>query len=209
MLTLDILPEIESLMDKQGVNPQTKEHLLKCSRFHTFSAPGLLIGVYMTEYALELLKAEPDEILYAVSETHKCAPDALQIITGCTVGNNRLRVIPIGRFAITVNRKSRDPEVEGIRVFVDLDKLKHYPIIHAWFTNDPSFDHHGNVMPLLDEIFAAGRKILSYEKVMVTTETKKKWRSVICTICGETVPDYLAEGDRCISCAGMNYFRTI
>ncbi|WP_255332660.1 FmdE family protein [Methanocalculus taiwanensis] len=196
-------------MDKQGVNPQTKEHLLKCSRFHTFSAPGLLIGVYMTEYALELLKAQPDEILYAVSETHKCAPDALQIIAGCTVGNNRLRVIPIGRFAITINRKSWDPEVEGVRVFVDLNKLKQYPIINAWFTNDPSFDHHGNVMPLLDEIFIAGRKILSYEKVMVQTEIKKKWKSVTCTMCGETVPDYLAQGDLCISCAGTNYFRKI
>lgn len=209
MLTLDMLPEIESLMDKQGVDPQTKEHLLKCSRFHTFSAPGLLIGVYMTEYALEELRAQPGEILYAVSETHKCAPDSLQIIAGCTVGNNRLRVIPIGRFAITLNRKSWDPEVEGVRVFVDLDKLKKYPTIYAWFTNDPSFDHHGNVLPLLDEIFAAGRKILSYEKVMVKTEIKKKWKSVTCTICGETIPDYLAEGDRCISCAGTNYFRKI
>lgn len=209
MLTLDILPEIEALMDKQGVNPITKERLIKCSRFHTFSAPGLLIGVYMTEYALELLQAQPGEILYAVSETHKCAPDSLQIIAGCTVGNNRLRVIPIGRFAITVNRKSWDPEVEGVRVFVDLEKLKQYPIIHAWFTNDPSFDHHGNVMPLLEEIFAAGRKILSFERVMVQTEIKKKWKSVTCTICGETIPDYLAQGDRCISCAGTNYFRTI
>ncbi len=207
MITLDILPKLEEIMEKQGLSPTIKDSVIKCSHFHSFSAPGLLIGVFMTDYALELLKATPDETLYGVSETHKCAPDALQTIAHCTIGNNRLRVIPIGRFAITLNRKSWDPETKGVRVFVDLDKLKKYPLIYAWFTNDPSFDHHGDSLPLLEEILTAGRTILSFEEVIVTTEAKKKWKSVICTQCGETIPDYLASGDLCMSCAGTHYYR--
>jgi formylmethanofuran dehydrogenase subunit E len=208
MLTLGTLPQLEEMIDKHGISPAMKEALIRCTHFHTFPSPGLLIGVFMTDYALELLKAEPGETLYGVSESHKCAPDALQVLAHCTIGNNRLRVIPIGRFAITLNRKSWDAETKGVRVYVDLEKLKKYQTLYAWFTNDPSFDHHGDgVMTLLEEIIASGREILSSEEVIVLTEKKKKWISVTCKKCGETVPDYLAAGDLCTSCAGTHYYR--
>jgi len=61
--------------------------------------PGgrLVLGAFMVDLALEKLGAKPGDRLYAVSESPKCLPDAVQVITHCTYGNHRLRVINTGR----------------------------------------------------------------------------------------------------------------
>jgi formylmethanofuran dehydrogenase subunit E len=38
---------------------------------------------------------------------------------------------------------------------------------------------------------------------------KRSWRSVTCRSCGETVPDYLIEGDHCGACGSMKYYEKI
>ena len=156
--------DIPFLMDSHSISPPLQEYFERCIDFHTYPAPGLLIGVFMVDYALELLGAAPGEKLYAVCETHKCAPDPLQVILRCTYGNHRLRVIPMGRFAMTLNRPSTEPFTEGIRVFIDPGKIEKYPLIKAWFTNDPLFSQRSMALPLIDEIFKAGRAILSSRK---------------------------------------------
>jgi formylmethanofuran dehydrogenase subunit E len=62
---------------------------------------------------------------------------------------------------------------------------------------------------LMDEIFRAGRHLLSSERVRVQVMKKKKWTSVTCPRCGETVPDYLIEGDHCGACGSMKYYKEI
>ncbi len=62
---------------------------------------------------------------------------------------------------------------------------------------------------LQDEIFRAGRAILSSERVRVKVTPKKKWQPVTCPCCGETVPDYLIEGDRCGACGSMKYYEPL
>ena len=109
-----------------------------------------------------LLGANPDEKLFAVCETPKCLPDAPQVIAHITTGNGRLRVLPIGRFAITVNRASDKPTADAVRVCVDLEKIKQFPVIDQWFSNSPSFDKHTMGIALQEEIFRNGRKLLSY-----------------------------------------------
>lgn len=198
--------ELQSLMDSHSISPSLKEYFKRCIDFHTYPAPGLLIGVFMVDYAVGLLGAAPGEKLYAVSETQKCAPDPLQVILNCTTGNHRLRVIPVGKFAITVNRPSTEPFTEGIRVFVDPDKITRYPLIKAWFTNDPSFSQRAMERPLIDEIFRAGRDILSAEKVRVKVTPKQKWNSATCKVCGEMVPEDLLEQGVCRGCGSMAYY---
>ena len=162
----------------------------------------------MVDSALEQLNASTAEKLYGVSETNKCAPDPLQIIAHCTTGNGRLRIIPIGKFAITLNRPSDGPLVEGVRVYVDIKKLQHYPTINLWFTNDPLFNPVSMKDTLIEEIFKAGRNILSFERVMVKVQHKQKWRSVVCPSCGETVPDNLLQGGVCAGCGPTRYYET-
>jgi len=199
-------PGLDARMDHYGVSPALKKYFQECIAFHTYPAPGLLIGVFMTDFAVELLGARPGEKLYAVCETSKCAPDPLQVILQCTYGNHRLRVFPIGKFAITVNRPSAAPVTEGVRVFIDPGKLQEYPLIRAWYTNDPSFRTGSMMNDLIDEIFRAGRNILSAERVQVKVTPKQKWHSSTCRVCGELVPADLLDDGICRGCGSMAYY---
>jgi formylmethanofuran dehydrogenase subunit E len=199
---------LHARMDRVGISPRIQEYVARCTEFHTYPAPGLLIGVFMVDYALELLGAAPGEKLYAVCETNKCAPDPLQIILNCTYGNHRLRVLPIGKFAITVNRPSAEPVTGGVRIFIDPAKLDPYPVLRAWFTNDPSFRQKAMEHDLLDEIFLAGRAILSYQRVRIRVTPKKKWKAATCSKCGEFVPGDLLEGSICAGCGSLAYYES-
>jgi formylmethanofuran dehydrogenase subunit E len=205
----DYPEDLNSRMDACGVSQRLKGYILRCVDLHSYPAPGVLIGAFMVDYALELLGASADEKLYAVCETPKCAPDALQAIAHCTTGNNRLRIIPIGKFAITMNIASDGSITRAVRIFVDLEKLRKFPVINSWYANSPAFNKSTMKDTLQDEIFRAGRQILSYEWVSVGVKPKRKWKSVTCNVCGETVPDYLIEGDRCAACGSMKYYEKI
>lgn len=201
--------EFNARMDTCGVSPMMKEHLNRVTAFHTSPAPGVLIGSFMVDFALELLDADPGDKLYGVCETTKCAPDALQVIAHCTTGNNRLRVIPIGKFAMTLNAATANPTAEAVRVYIDPVKLKKFPIIDAWYANSLQFDKSTMKIALEEEIFRAGRAILSSEKVLIDIVPKQKWTSIICPCCGDAIPDYLLENDRCGGCGSLNYFKRI
>jgi len=209
-----ILPEespdaLKASMEREGVSPALREEILCLAEFHTYPAPGVLIGAFMVDYGLELLGVSKGQKLYGVCETPKCLPDALQVLAHITIGNNRLKIVPIGKFAITLNLPSEDAMADAVRVYVDKAKLKKYPTVDLWYTNSPAFDKKSMKGQLLDEIFRAGRDILSSERVRVTVKKKGKWSSVTCPCCGETVPDYLMEGDRCGACGSMKYYERI
>jgi formylmethanofuran dehydrogenase subunit E len=205
--------EMNTRMDANNIGGKMKEYIQKCVAFHSSPAPGVLIGAFMVDYAMDLLSVTPDMKLYAVCETPKCAPDALQVIAHCTTGNNRLRVVPIGKFAITLNAATHeatpDNTATAIRVYVDLNKLKKFPVIDKWYANSPTFDKPTMKDTLQSEIFRAGREILSFERVRVAIIHKLKWESVTCPDCGETVPDYLAMAGRCGGCGSMKYYEKI
>lgn len=196
-------------MTRGGVRPQLQQEILRLAEFHTYPAPGVLIGAFMVDYAMELLGVKKGRKLYGVCETPKCLPDALQVLAHITVGNNRLRIVPIGKFAITMNLPCDGPTADAVRVYVDKEKLKLFPTIDIWYANSPAFDRKTMKGRLFDEIFNAGRKILSTENVRVNVKPKKKWKSVTCPACGESVPDYLIEGDRCGACGSMKYYERI
>jgi formylmethanofuran dehydrogenase subunit E len=127
----------------------------------------------------------------------------------CTTGNNRLRIMPIGKFAITLNAPTDEPAAEAVRVYVDREKLRAFPTIESWYANSPSYDKGTMKGRLQTEIFEAGRRILSAERVRIPVQRKKKWVSVTCPRCGETVPDYMAEGDHCGACGSLKYYERI
>ncbi|HNX17013.1 MAG TPA: FmdE family protein [Methanoregula sp.] len=196
-------------IQKHGVSPSIQEYLIQCTEFHTAPAPGVLIGTFMVDYALELLGASPKEKIFAVCETPKCLPDALQIISHSTTGNGRLKVLPIGKFAITVNRASESNTTEGVRVWVDGEKLKKFPIIDMWYANSPQYQKKTMDSLLQEEIFRAKREILSCERVRVPVTAKAKWKPVTCPLCGESVPDYLIVDGKCAACNSRNYYEKI
>jgi formylmethanofuran dehydrogenase subunit E len=201
--------EFSARMKACGVPDRVQEYMIRCTEFHTAPAPGVLIGAIMVDYALELLEANPEEKLFAVCETPKCLPDTLQVIAHCTTGNGRLTVLPIGKFAITVNRASDSSTAEGVRVWVDSEKLKKFPVIDMWYANSPQYQKHTMGTSLQEEIFRAKREILSTERVRVPVTGKLKWKPVICPSCGESVPDYLIVDGKCAACSSKKYYEKL
>ena len=83
-----------------------EEFMEKVRAFHGFNAPGLAIGGFMVDLAYRHL---PKEGLFdALCETPKCLPDAIQLLTPCTVGNSWLTVINLGRYAL---KREQDDEL--------------------------------------------------------------------------------------------------
>lgn len=192
-----------------AITPHLHESISRCIAFHGYPAPGLLIGVFMVDLAFELLGANPDDRLYGVCETRKCAPDALQVLAHCTVGNSRLRVLPIGRFAITMNLFSKEPVVEGVRVFVDSTKLEGHPFIKAWYMHSPNFDKRTQEASLLEEIMAVRRGILSHERVRLKVIPKGNWHPETCPSCGELIPHDMFVNGVCAGCGALAYYERI
>ena len=143
-----------------GIPENLQRMIARCSEFHSYPAPGLVMGVFMVDWALEALEATSGEKLFSVAETKKCLPDALQVIAGCTIGNNRLRVFNAGRFAIAMNRPSAAETSEGVRIAVDVAELEPFPTLQAWFMHDRAFDKKTMTGSLFDEILGGGRRYL-------------------------------------------------
>ncbi len=105
-----------------------EEFVERVKEFHGYEAPGVIIGGFMVDLAYRHL---PKEGLFdALCETPKCLPDAIQLLTPCTVGNGWLTVVNVGRFALTLYNKESG---EGVRVFVDTEKLEVWPELKTWF----------------------------------------------------------------------------
>ena len=85
-------------------------HLVKS--FHGNIAPGVVLGGIMVEAARRQL---PSEMLFdAICETRNCLPDAIQLLTPCTIGNGWLKVVNVGRYALTLYDKYEGNRRSGL-----------------------------------------------------------------------------------------------
>ena len=174
-----------------------EEYVQIVKSFHGFLAPGVLIGGFMIDLAL---KQKPEsEFFDALSETPVCLPDAIQILTPCTVGNGWLTIMGIGRFALALYEKQGG---QGIRVYLDTEKLKAWPEAYHWYLKLKTKKEQ-NYQRLIEEIKEAGHEMLGIQRVRVEPETlrRPKFGPVgHCPACGEAYPQ--AHGDRCKACQG-------
>ena len=75
----------------------------RCVDFHGHSCPGLAIGYRACEAAKEKLglRFAQDEELVCVTENDACGVDAVQLLTGCTMGKGNLIFRPTGKMAFS------------------------------------------------------------------------------------------------------------
>jgi formylmethanofuran dehydrogenase subunit E len=150
--------------------------------FHGTAAPGVMIGGYMVELALRNLPA--DGLFDSIAETTKCLPDAIQLLTPCTIGNGWLKVIDSTRFALSIYDKTTG---EGVRVYIDCDKVASRKEINYWYLNlGPKKEQ--DIQVLLNEIKEAGTSILGLQQVKIDLkyfENKEKSPIVVCPNCHE------------------------
>ena len=172
-----------------------EEFVKKVETFHGYGAPGVVIGGFMVDLAYRHL---PEEGLFdALCETPKCLPDAIQLLTPCTVGNSWLVVLNLGRYAMTLYDKTTG---KGVRVFIDPVKLEAWPEIKAWFFKSKKKKEQ-DVSLLMKEIEEAGSSICSVQRVVMADRiVKKPHRSgfALCPRCKESYP--VADGPVCLGC---------
>jgi len=91
------------------------EDFKKCAEFHGHICPGLSIGYRAAKAAMENLKEarSEDEELVAVFETDACGADAVQVLTGCTLGKGNFIYKDHGKTVLTVFSRNTG---EGVRV---------------------------------------------------------------------------------------------
>jgi formylmethanofuran dehydrogenase subunit E len=175
----------------------------KAADFHGYPAPGLLIGGYMVEAARARLKRG---ILFeAIVETPKCLPDAVQLLTVCSIGNQRLKVVSLGRFALSLFDKHSG---SGFRSYLDLDKLERWPEIRGWFLKLVEKKDQNPEM-LLAEIEAAGDSICTVAPVRVAPQflARRHMSAIVrCSLCKEAYP--AEDGPVCLACSGKTPYLT-
>lgn len=182
------------------IGPYTFEEFVEeVRKFHSYPAPGVLLGGFMVEKAKEGI---PSGVLYnALSETPACLPDAIQLLTPCTTGNGWLAALNLGRFALALYDKASG---EGVRVSIDHEKIEEFGELATWFFKRKP-RQECNEDTLTGEIREAGPLILRANPVRVNVEQlrRAKKRAIVrCPSCGESYPaEY---GTLCPGCLGHN-----
>jgi formylmethanofuran dehydrogenase subunit E len=180
------------------IGPYTfEEFKARAAAFHGYPAPGLLLGGYMVAMAQRAL---PEGCLFeAVVETKKCLPDAVQLLTLCSTGNNWMKVVNLGKYAVSLVDKHSG---EGFRVHVALEKLEPFPEIRAWLLKQKT-KHDQDTERLFREIASAGDSICTIAPVRIRAGFlghAAMGNIAVCPQCGEAYPG--EDGILCRACQG-------
>ena len=192
-----VLPSQVWCHDVQGRSYSFDQYRDCISAFHGYPARGLFIGAKMVDLAMAAIPS--GRLFDAISETGNCLPDAIQLLTPCTVGNGWLKVLDLGRFAMALYDKQNG---EGLRVFLAPDKVASWKEIDSWFfKRKPKVEQDTQL--LLQEIQQAGERILQTEKIQVRPDVMARislGQRALCPRCGESYP--LKQGVCCRACQG-------
>lgn len=161
-----------------------------CVTFHGHSCPGLAIGYRAALAAKKQLDIafSADEEIVCVTENDACGVDAVQVLTGCSMGKGNLIYRGTGKMAFSFFDRKRK---NGIRIFfkkpmgrreeMDRDKMQ-----QAILT-EPD-----------DELFAFSTPSFS------PPDSARLFMSETCEHCGEAAPEHkirLHDGKKvCLDC---------
>lgn len=159
----------------------------RATKFHGHACPGLAIGVKAVEAAKEKMGItfSADEEVVCVTENDACGVDAVQVLTGCSMGKGNLIYRGTGKMAFSFfNRKNGDSLRMIIKVFGEEMEREER---QAYILNAP-----------VDEIFNFMKPTFKMP------ETAKIFNSVTCESCGESAPEHkmrLQDGQKvCLDC---------
>lgn len=103
-----------------------EDYTEKIKAFHALC--GHSAGRVMVNLAMETL---PKEGFYdVICETKTCLPDAIQLLTPCSIGNGWLKVLDHGRYAAIFYDKYSSV---GIRITIDKSELEKWDEIIPGF----------------------------------------------------------------------------
>ena len=189
------------------------EELLEIStRIHGHICAGQVIGVRMSMLGLERIgiddpKGRDRKKLYVLVEIDRCATDAIQSVTGCSLGKRSLRWMDFGIMAATfVNLETgRAVRVTAREESRELSK-KYCPEIGDKYRRQLEAYR---IMPE-DELFSIQDVRVEIPECDLPGPPKRR---VQCHRCGDWVQDCreVEENGRvlCRACAGQRYYRSL
>lgn len=211
--------EIEAALDNGNLDMV----LRLTGLIHGHYCPGSAMGVKAAARAVREIKAAStgmEEVL-AICETNSCFADGVQMVTGCTLGNNALIYRDFGKTAVTLTHRGGD----AIRVAAKPDGLAlqdREPEAWALFTKvitqrQGTPEEEERLRHLwIDTSF----KVLEFPDDELFTITHLKvdvpdyaniFTSVICAECGESTMEPRARikdgKEICLSCSGQAYYQ--
>jgi formylmethanofuran dehydrogenase subunit E len=182
------------------------------TKIHGHICAGQVIGVRMAMLGLSLIgiddpKGADRKKLYVLVEIDRCATDAIQSVTGCSLGKRSLRWVDFGIMAATfVNLETgKAVRITAREESRELSK-KYYPELGNKYQQQLEAY---KIMPE-DELFA-------FQEVQVDIPEcdmpGRPMRRVQCGECGDYVQDCReVEQDGkilCRACAGERYYRVV
>lgn len=189
-----------------------EELLTVSTKIHGHICAGQVIGVRMAMAGLEYIgiddpKGRDRKKLYVLVEIDRCATDAIQSVTGCSLGKRSMRWVDFGVMAATfVNLESgKSVRITALEESRELSKQYCPEVVDKYQRQLEAY----KVMPL-EELF-------SFQEVEVELDDcdmpGRPIRRVQCEECRDWVQD-CREVERdgktlCRACAGSRYYRVI
>jgi len=196
--------------------------LLLNGMLHGHFCPGSAMGVKAAARAVREMGTASTgmEEVVAIVETNACFSDGVQMVTGCSFGNNALIYRDYGKTAVTLAQRTG----EGVRVAAKAgtNPLDRYPEAAELFkkvvnerrgTEEDSrklrqlwIEISFNMLDIPDE------ELFSIERVKIDVpEYARIFGSVKCSVCGENVMEPRArikDGQYvCLPCSGQAYYQ--
>ena len=185
--------------------------------FHGHDCPGLALGYRAAVYALQHLRANrsEDEDLVTIVENDACGVDAIQVVTGCTVGKGNLIHQDFGKHAYTfIDRKSNRairlvqrpiPVIQRIDPVASALREK---VMGGTATPAEQAEFHERQAAVISRILA-----MPIDELFIARDVRpeipvraKIFTSVPCASCGEMVAEHRARVRNgefvCMPCAG-------
>jgi len=175
-----------------------EEDLQSAIAYHGHVCSGVVLGVRMARLGLKKLGIEEphcyrDLIVYL--EVDRCLSDAVQTVSGCTLGKRRLKLLDYGKLAATFVDISTNKAVRLAVVAEDLPQEGEDPVAFWQGVAD-------------EDIFKVENVLL---EIRPEDLPGKPLRRVVCSSCGEAVLDgreLIKNGETlCFSCANTPYYR--
>jgi formylmethanofuran dehydrogenase subunit E len=188
------------------IKKEIPSDLMACITFHGHLCPGLAIGYSAAKFAFEKLKQKKatDEELVCITMTDSCAVDAIQFMTGCTLGKGNLIFQDFGKMVFIFIRRTKRGTTHGVRLSLNRQVMKKR--LSAAARKDKK-------AAALAVLKVSGDKLFNVQTVQnyPLPERARIFPSKPCASCGEPTmePRLRVEEDKlvCQGCVKHNYSR--
>lgn len=212
--------EIESLIEKDDL----RGLLNKASELHGHLCNYLVYGVIAGHYGLKKLgvKNTGMEEIIVILETNNCFSDGIQVVTGCSFGNNALIYRDFGKTAVTLSRRDGKAIRLSMKPEYDDEIGNRYPEPYSLFDKlitkreKGSPEEFGRMMSLFakmasEEIDIPAETIFKIEELNIDLpEFAPIFESIKCSVCGENIMKSRAieknDNFYCIPCSKTQYY---